>query len=233
MTDRQAVLKAIQESAGPSHYLVQFDCDECISIITRKQLFRPPVPVCQWRVLGQLEWWGVFCQGLCGGRSSSYETDWSWIICIQVISSPVMRKRPLRPQRKGGLALKWNARVLRRKNQNSKMKKQTCQAKQNSSTFQLEIGSPAKDSPGKDSPAMRIPASSSAKGLTIQEITSQRLTIQEIITQGLTKYMLSTCTCNINLSNYLSEAGIETPSLSSTCSTTDWSLTRQWIVVVW
>ena len=45
MTDRQAVLKAIQESAGPSHYLVQFDCDECISIITRKQLLRPSVPV--------------------------------------------------------------------------------------------------------------------------------------------------------------------------------------------
>ena len=45
MTDRQAVLKAIHESAGPSHYLVQFDCDECISIIRRKQLLRPPVPV--------------------------------------------------------------------------------------------------------------------------------------------------------------------------------------------
>ena len=45
MTDRQGVLKAIHKSAGPSHYLVQFDCDECISIITRKQLLRPPVPV--------------------------------------------------------------------------------------------------------------------------------------------------------------------------------------------
>jgi hypothetical protein len=45
MTHRQAYLKAIHDSAGPSHYLVQFDCDECISIITRKQLLRPPVPV--------------------------------------------------------------------------------------------------------------------------------------------------------------------------------------------
>ena len=40
MTPRQAVL----QSFGPSHYVVQFDCDECISTISRKQLVRPPQP---------------------------------------------------------------------------------------------------------------------------------------------------------------------------------------------
>jgi hypothetical protein len=40
----------------------------------------------------------------------------SWIVCIRVISNPVMRKRPLHSRRKGSLALKWNARVLRKKN---------------------------------------------------------------------------------------------------------------------
>ena len=40
MTPRQAVL----QSFGPSHYVVQFDCDECISTISRKQLVRPLQP---------------------------------------------------------------------------------------------------------------------------------------------------------------------------------------------
>ena len=41
MTARQAILL----SAGPSHYVVQFDCDECIATVNRKQLVRPPLPI--------------------------------------------------------------------------------------------------------------------------------------------------------------------------------------------
>lgn len=41
MTSRQTIL----QSAGPSHYIVQFDCDECIATITHKQLVRPPLPL--------------------------------------------------------------------------------------------------------------------------------------------------------------------------------------------
>lgn len=41
MTARQTILR----SAGPSHDVVQFDCDECIATITHKQLVRPPLPL--------------------------------------------------------------------------------------------------------------------------------------------------------------------------------------------
>ena len=41
MTARQAIL----QSAGPSHYIVPFDCDECIATVAHKQLVRPAVPV--------------------------------------------------------------------------------------------------------------------------------------------------------------------------------------------
>ena len=41
MTARQAIL----QSVGPSHYVVQFDCDECIATVNRKQLVRPPLPL--------------------------------------------------------------------------------------------------------------------------------------------------------------------------------------------
>lgn len=38
MTARQAIL----QSAGPSHCVVQFDCDECAATV---EVVRPPVPV--------------------------------------------------------------------------------------------------------------------------------------------------------------------------------------------
>ena len=41
MTARQAIL----QSAGPSHYVVQFDCDKCIATVYCKQLVRPPLPI--------------------------------------------------------------------------------------------------------------------------------------------------------------------------------------------
>ena len=40
MTARQAILKTAQ----PSHYLVLFEIDECVSIIQRKHLLDPPIP---------------------------------------------------------------------------------------------------------------------------------------------------------------------------------------------
>lgn len=43
-TTRQSIRQAIQLSSIPSHYVVQFDCDECICVITRKQLLTPAVP---------------------------------------------------------------------------------------------------------------------------------------------------------------------------------------------
>ena len=37
--------QAILQSAGPSHCVVQFDCDECVITVTCKQVVRPPVSV--------------------------------------------------------------------------------------------------------------------------------------------------------------------------------------------
>ena len=53
MTARQVILK----TACPSHYLVRFECDECLSIVKRKNVVEPTVPsvgdVCR------VEWSGV------------------------------------------------------------------------------------------------------------------------------------------------------------------------------
>ena len=119
MTDRLTILKVIQESAGPSHYLVQFDCDECISIITRKQLLRPSVAV----VNGEcwVNWNGeeYSAKVLAVGDQAAMKQAEADILNHLHASNPVMRERLLRPQREDGLALKRNARVLRRKNRNS------------------------------------------------------------------------------------------------------------------
>ena len=40
MTARQAILK----TACPSHYLVKFECDDCLSVVKRKNILEPPVP---------------------------------------------------------------------------------------------------------------------------------------------------------------------------------------------
>ena len=44
MTDRQALLQAILMTMGASHYVVQFECDEYISIVPCRLLLDPPVP---------------------------------------------------------------------------------------------------------------------------------------------------------------------------------------------
>ena len=44
MTDRQALLQAISKTTGASHYVVQFEVDQCISVVPRKRLLDPPVP---------------------------------------------------------------------------------------------------------------------------------------------------------------------------------------------
>ena len=40
LTTSQAILKL----TGVSHYVVQFECDKCISVIPRKLLLNPPEP---------------------------------------------------------------------------------------------------------------------------------------------------------------------------------------------
>ena len=40
MTARQAIIKTAQRC----HYLVQFEIDECVSIVQRKHLLEPPIP---------------------------------------------------------------------------------------------------------------------------------------------------------------------------------------------
>ena len=53
MTARQAILKTAQ----PSHYLVQFEIDECVGIVPRRHLLEPPIPsindVCRVRWSGE------------------------------------------------------------------------------------------------------------------------------------------------------------------------------------
>ena len=44
MAVRQALLEAISKTTGASHYVVQFEVDQCISVVPRKLLLDPPVP---------------------------------------------------------------------------------------------------------------------------------------------------------------------------------------------
>ena len=43
-TGRQLVKLLKSVTAPSSHYLVRFNCDECISIIKRKNILEPPLP---------------------------------------------------------------------------------------------------------------------------------------------------------------------------------------------
>ena len=44
MTTRESIIQAIHLTTTPSHYVMQFDCDECVCVLTRKQLLAPSVP---------------------------------------------------------------------------------------------------------------------------------------------------------------------------------------------
>ena len=163
MTDRLTILKVIQESAGPSHYLVQFDCDECISIITRKQLLRPSVAV----VNGEcwINWNGeeysakVLAVGDQAAMKQAEADILNHLHANDQQSSDERETAP--PPKRRRLGLKTKRQGAKKEKSKQSKRKQTRQAKQKSSTFQLEIGSPAKDSPGKGSPSKRSPAKGS------------------------------------------------------------------------
>ena len=43
-TERQSVKQLKSVTAPSSHYLVRFNCDECISVIKHKNILEPPLP---------------------------------------------------------------------------------------------------------------------------------------------------------------------------------------------
>ena len=44
VTERQSVKQLKSKTAPSSHYLVRFECDECISVVKHKNVLEPPVP---------------------------------------------------------------------------------------------------------------------------------------------------------------------------------------------
>ena len=112
---------SVIESADPSHYLVQFDCDECILIITRKQLLRPPVLVADGECW--INWKGEENSAkvlAMGDRAAMKQTETDILKHLHQsdqLFSDEEESSP--PMKKGDLALKRKARVPRKKNQNS------------------------------------------------------------------------------------------------------------------
>ena len=153
MTDRQNILRVIQESTGPSHYLVQFDCDECISVITHKQLLRPANPA----VNGEcwVNWNGeeYSAKVLALGDQEAVKQMEANVLkhldqSTHQISSEEEKSSPPRKKRRLGLKKKSQG---TKKEKPKQRKKTTKQTKQKSNAFSLEIGSPAMSSPPKDS----------------------------------------------------------------------------------
>lgn len=157
MTARQAIIKTAQ----PSHYLVQFEIDECVSIVQRKHLLEPPIPsvgeACR------VEWSGEEYTAkllAMGSEVTVRKAEEEYLTSIDPFNEeenePLKKKRRLLPKltkqkKAGNKTAKAKAATGRKKVQ----KRQT-----KSVDFVLDLGSPVKPIPQSQSPSTQ-PASQS------------------------------------------------------------------------
>ena len=158
-TLRQSVKQLKSSTAPSSHYLVKFECDECITVIKHKNILEPPLPLVGDEC--RVDWNGVEYAAkvlVVGDEATVKRAEKDLLKSIDGSSEADKENRP--PKKKMHLTKKKKAgekaRQKQQKGQKSQKKGKKTQGKMKD--FELDIGSPPKQPKAQTDDRLSIPS---------------------------------------------------------------------------